>query len=372
MPEENLNILNNILKGNKRELEEYQDRNLVKNFKFFENLLKKLSQDEINNIIIGIEKLIYVEITLEKGKDDPQKIFESLNSTGLDLSEADLIRNYILMDLERNKQEKIYKEIWVPIEKNCRISDENKIITYVSNFIRDYLTLKTGKIPAKPRVFEEFKKFYISKELELFIDGIFKDAKEEVKNYADVFNVTNLKQYHEYLNGGLDNNNNGLPGEYRVDGAYIDMDTIFLQPSLIPMAIDKAMDNLVTALNEGKDRYLAIMEFVALFIKIHPFGDGNGRLSRIILNLAFLYDDVPFYLVLRSNSKDRKKYIEAMREFHSKRKLVKFISVVARTFINQVKEINDSLELAGIEKIEANPLSLERENKILKELENIN
>lgn len=204
------------------------------------------------------------------------------------------------------------------------------------------------------------------------IDGVFKYAKEEVKNYADVFNITNLKQYHEYLNRGLDNNNNGLPGEYRVDGAYIDMDTIFLQPSLIPMAIDKAMDNLVTSLNDGKDRYLAIMEFVALFIKIHPFGDGNGRLSRIILNLAFLYDDVPFYLVLRSNSKDRKKYIEAMREFHSKRKLVKFISVVARTFINQVKEINDSLELAGIEKIEANPLSLEKENKILKELENIN
>ena len=71
----------------------------------------------------------------------------------------DLIRNYILMDLERNEQIKIYKEIWVPIEKNCRVSDGNKITTYVSDFIRDYLTLKTGKIPAKPRVFEEFKKF---------------------------------------------------------------------------------------------------------------------------------------------------------------------------------------------------------------------
>lgn len=199
------------------------------------------------------------------------------------------------------------------------------------------------------------------------IDAIFKDAREEVEDYKEVFNVRNLKQYHEFLNKGLDNNN-GLPGEYRIDGAYIDMDTIFLQPSLISMAIQKALDNLVASLNNGKNRYLTIMEFVAIFIKIHPFGDGNGRLSRIILNLAFLYDDVPFYLVLRSNSKDKKKYIEAMREFHSKRKLIKFISVVSRTFINQVKEINESLELAGIEKIKPKALNQEEKEQILSEL----
>ena len=200
------------------------------------------------------------------------------------------------------------------------------------------------------------------------IDAIFKDAREEVEDYKEVFNVRNLKQYHEFLNKGLDNNNNGLPGEYRIGGAYIDMDTIFLQPSLISMAIQKALDNLVASLNNGKNRYLTIMEFVAIFIKIHPFGDGNGRLSRIILNLAFLYDDVPFYLVLRSNSKDKKKYIEAMREFHSKRKLIKFISVVSRTFINQVKEINESLELAGIEKIKPKALKQEEKEQILSEL----
>lgn len=201
------------------------------------------------------------------------------------------------------------------------------------------------------------------------IDSVFRETREDIKNYIDVFNATNLKQYHEYLNRGLENNNNGLPGEYRIDGAYINMDTIFLQPSLIPMAIEKALNNLLTALNNGKDRYLAIMEFVATFIKIHPFGDGNGRLSRIILNLAFLYDDVPFYLVLRSNSKDKKKYIEAMREFHSKRKLIKFISVVARTFINQVNEINSSLDLAGIKKIESKQLPVEKKKQILSELE---
>lgn len=183
LPEENLNILNNILKENKRALEEYQDRNLIKNFRYFEKTLGELSQDEVNNIMIGVEKLIYVEISLEKGKDDPQKIFESLNSTGLDLSQADLIRNYILMDLERNEQIKIYKEIWVPIEKNCRVSDGNKITTYVSDFIRDYLTLKTGKIPAKPRVFEEFKKFCISKNLELL-----EDLKEYSFCYAKILN----------------------------------------------------------------------------------------------------------------------------------------------------------------------------------------
>ena len=159
-PEENLYILNKISHNKFNELEAFQDRNMLKNYLFFEKELENLSFDDMKHLSNGIEKLIYIDIALEKGKDDPQKIFESLNSTGLDLSQGDLIRNYILMDLERGEQNRIYKEIWIPIENNCKVSDGSEITSYVSDFIRDYLTLKTEKISSKPKVFETFKAYY--------------------------------------------------------------------------------------------------------------------------------------------------------------------------------------------------------------------
>ncbi|MBB1535192.1 DUF262 domain-containing protein [Leptotrichia sp.] len=174
-PEENLNILIKVLENKFDELENYRDRNLVKNYSYFKKELTKFSDSEIQNIIVGIDKLIYVNIALENGKDDPQRIFESLNSTGLDLSQGDLIRNYILMDLDRKEQNRIYKNFWIPIENNCKISDGNEVKNYVSDFIRDYLTLKRGEIPVKAKVFEEFKMFYDNPD----------DLKlEELKNYS--------------------------------------------------------------------------------------------------------------------------------------------------------------------------------------------
>ena len=177
-PEENLNILNKILEENWEELEEYQDRNIVKNYKFFKEIISNYSNEEIEYLLTGLDKIIYVDIALEKDKDDPQKIFESLNSTGLDLSQGDLIRNYILMDLEREKQNLVYKNLWLPIENNCKISLGNEIKNYVSDFIRDYLTLKNGKIPSKPKVFEEFKEFY---------DKNNDEQLEDIKNFSEEY-----------------------------------------------------------------------------------------------------------------------------------------------------------------------------------------
>lgn len=161
LPEENLNILEKIsLSNNIQEFLDYKHNNLVKNFLYFQDTIKDYTEEDIQKIIVGIDKLIYINISLEKGKDDPQKIFESLNSTGLDLSQGDLIRNYILMGLSREEQNKIYKKFWIPIENNCKVVEKNTIINYVSDFIRDYLTLKSNKIVAKTQVFETFKNFY--------------------------------------------------------------------------------------------------------------------------------------------------------------------------------------------------------------------
>ena len=150
-----------ILNGTENELDKYS--NVKENFSYFKN---QINEDNFTTILNGLKRLIFVEIALERDKDDPQRIFESLNSTGLDLSQSDLIRNFILMDLEPKEQNKIYDQIWNPIEENAR--DFNRQKSLVSDYIRDYLTLKTKRIPNKNKVYEEFKKIYYNKKDEAF------------------------------------------------------------------------------------------------------------------------------------------------------------------------------------------------------------
>lgn len=105
----------------------------------------------IEELYRAIEQLIIVDIRLKKGEDDPQLIFESLNSTGLGLAESDKVRNFILMKENSDIQEELYKNYWYKIEKN---TDFN-----VSSFLRDYLTMKERRIPRQDKVYLIFKEF---------------------------------------------------------------------------------------------------------------------------------------------------------------------------------------------------------------------
>lgn len=138
-----------LINGHIDEMEESQ---ISRNYKLFLELIEQsnLTPEEIYQ---GIQKLEIVYIQLTKEKENPQLIFESLNSTGLDLTQADLIRNYLLMGQEYAQQENLYKEYWVKLEK--MLPD-----VMISDFIRDYLTLKTGIIPNKDRVYNSFKNYY--------------------------------------------------------------------------------------------------------------------------------------------------------------------------------------------------------------------
>ncbi|WP_154490223.1 DUF262 and DUF1524 domain-containing protein, partial [Helicobacter pylori] len=122
-------------------------------FKLFEEWIRK-NTNELETIFKGLDKLMMVEISLERGKDNPQLIFESLNSTGKDLTQTDLIRNYILMGLEPEKQEIFYKKYWRAMEEEF---EQNE--TLFNQFVRHYLTIKTGKIPIEKRVYEAFKRY---------------------------------------------------------------------------------------------------------------------------------------------------------------------------------------------------------------------
>ncbi|MEI8289755.1 MAG: DUF262 domain-containing protein [Verrucomicrobiota bacterium] len=128
---------------------------VISNYNYFKS---RITEENYGCVLKGLAKLMFVEISLERGKDDAQRIFESLNSTGLELSQADLIRNYILMGLSRTKQDEIYRHYWEKIETLAK--DEATNSSRVSDFIRDYLTLQNRKIPNKNLVYQEFKTKY--------------------------------------------------------------------------------------------------------------------------------------------------------------------------------------------------------------------
>lgn len=144
---EDRNAYSKLFDNNEDKIE---NSNITNNYRYFYDRIVD-SGISIDNLYKAIEQLIIVEIELKSGEDDPQLIFESLNSTGLDLSEADRVRNFILMGEPSDIQEKFYHNYWYKIEKN---TDYN-----VSSFIRDYLTIKERTIPNKNKVYSSFKKY---------------------------------------------------------------------------------------------------------------------------------------------------------------------------------------------------------------------
>lgn len=88
---------------------------VVDNDAWFRGQLADQSLDLVQ-LCRGLDKLVVVDVTLERGVDHPQLVFEAMNSTGKKLTQADLIRNYVLMDLPPAQQNKIYSAHWRPME----------------------------------------------------------------------------------------------------------------------------------------------------------------------------------------------------------------------------------------------------------------
>ena len=173
--------------------------NVTENYNYFRSVI---NEDNFELILRGLNRLIFVEISLERDKDDPQRIFESLNSTGLDLSQSDLIRNFILMDLSPKDQNRIFETIWNPIEENAK--DLVKQNSLVSEYIRDYLTLRNKKIPNKNKVYVEFKSLYDNKKDEAYHQEL-ENIKSLSIHYKKFINPTTvadtaIKKELEYIN----------------------------------------------------------------------------------------------------------------------------------------------------------------------------
>ncbi|WRF17512.1 DUF262 and DUF1524 domain-containing protein [Helicobacter pylori] len=131
---------------------------IVENFKLFEKWIRK-NTDKLETIFKGLEKLMIVWIASKK-EEDPQLIFESMNSKGIELTQADLIRNYIIMETEVEKQEDFYNQYWRAMEEDFKQSEkQSKREDLFNKFVRHYLTIKIGKIPNEKRVYEAFKRY---------------------------------------------------------------------------------------------------------------------------------------------------------------------------------------------------------------------
>ncbi|WP_187847661.1 GmrSD restriction endonuclease domain-containing protein [Helicobacter pylori] len=186
---------------------------IMENFKLFEEWIRK-NTDKLETIFKGLEKLMIVWIALKKGKDDPQLIFESMNSKGIELTQTDLIRNYIIMETEIEKQKDFYNQYWRAMEEDFKQNE-----TLFNRFVRHYLTIKTGKIPNEKRVYEAFKD-YRQKE------GIgIEDLLKDLKKYCGYFcQIAFKKEADKGLNKAL--------------GFLVDLETDVIYPLLLELYSD--------------------------------------------------------------------------------------------------------------------------------------
>ena len=170
-----------------------EDTHIYHNFMLCKERFERWAEKGINpsHVLDALTKLEIVEIVLTKGEDDPQVIFESINSTGLELSNADLIRNYLLMNAD--DQEKLYENYWLYIEKTLR----NKMdYSNLDAFFMQYIVYKTSKPVNSRQLYNSFVKLF--KDSGYSQENILK----ELRYYAEIFGafVYGSDKYSDRIN----------------------------------------------------------------------------------------------------------------------------------------------------------------------------
>lgn len=235
---------------------------LITNFNYF---YARINKDNYQLIQDGLQKLMIVEVSLDRERDNAQRIFESLNSTGLELTQADLIRNYILMGLSRRQQERIYNIYWSVIESNAGVEKDNT--SKVSDFIRDYLTLTNGAIPNKGKVYLSFKSHFPSANIE-DLEPI----------------LISLKSLSAFYNK-ITNPHNESDKDIRRELEYIArLETSVVNPFLMKVYEDYA-NNVIT-----KPEFLKVLVFVQSYaFRRVIVGLATNALNKVFMNL---YDKI--------------------------------------------------------------------------------
>jgi uncharacterized protein with ParB-like and HNH nuclease domain/predicted transport protein len=293
------------------------------NFAFFEAQVKALGKN-LTDLCKGLAKLVIVDIALSRDQDNPQLIFESMNSTGRELSQADLIRNFILMGLEPAHQTCLYEEHWRPMEVGF---GQEAYGAHFDSFMRHYLTFKTGEIPNIREVYDAFKahardsdvaakgvdilvadihafaEYYcamaLGKETDRDLSAAFKDLRE-LK--VDVSYPFLLELYHDYRQGILAKEE--LSQAVRLVEAYVFRRAVCSIPT---NSLNKTFATFSRALR--KDQYLESIQAHMLLLPSYRRFPSNEEFKREI-TLRDLYNfRSRSYWLRRIENHDRKEFV---------------------------------------------------------------
>lgn len=191
LSESDKDTLLSLIDKNKRKPSEPSVK-IMENFKLFEKWISE-NTDKLETIFKGLEKLMIVWIALEKGKDDPQLIFESMNSKGIELTQTDLTRNYIIMETEtEEKQKDFYNRYWRAMEEDFKQNE-----TLFNRFVRHYLTIKTGEVPKIKKIYEAFKDYQQKEGIEI------EDLLKDLQKYCGYFCQIAFKKEADERDKGL-------------------------------------------------------------------------------------------------------------------------------------------------------------------------
>lgn len=169
---------------------------ISKNFMILKKFVSDMSIEELKILTHKFESRIDIIDTFLEAHDNPQKIFSSLNSTGKELKASDLVKNYILMNLEPATQIEFYNRFWLEIEKKLQ-NEENTLM----NFLQHYLTMKSsnGMVVTTSAIYDTFEKYFNEQKAlhgtisdRNFIEKLLRDIAE----YADVYKRLFLSYYH--------------------------------------------------------------------------------------------------------------------------------------------------------------------------------
>lgn len=188
-----------IVEDEKDKIED-TNSNVYKNYIYITEYLKNIlaTGKTLNDILMALNKLYVVCVPIAES-DNAQKIFESINATGVKLTSSDLIRNFILMDLPSDIQEEYYEKYWKVIEDN--ISNDSKKLEL---FFRLFLATKNYSLPNKNAVYGIFVNWFKESKRDT------EDILQEIVKYAEAYNTIYRKDLQK-IDSGL----RGALKEYR-------------------------------------------------------------------------------------------------------------------------------------------------------------
>ncbi|GHQ04467.1 hypothetical protein VN0272_09360 [Helicobacter pylori] len=232
---------------------------IVENFKLFEEWIRK-NTDKLETIFKGLEKLMIVWIALKKEKDDSQLIFESMNSKGMELAQTDLIRNYVVMETEIEKQEGFYNQYWRAMEEDSK-QNKKQDKKLFDRFVRHYLTIKTRDTPNLNKVYADFKDYRQEEGIEI------EDLLKDLQKYCGYFcQIVFKKETDKDLNKAL--------------GFLADLEMDVIYPLLLELYSDYS-DGVLS-----KDDFIPIIALIESYlVRIVVRGSTNG-LNKLFASFA--------------------------------------------------------------------------------------